>query len=118
MIDHVNALLSAWGKWAVRCETAGLGYPSVSPMFQQMQHGGAYRSREPIGCSDYVHDTDAAVQRLDPEDRKLCREMYKIGGTTVAIASRLGMARQRFYERLHVVHQRVLGHLLDIEAGC
>lgn len=118
MIEYINVQLSIWGKWAVRRSTAGLGYPSVSPMFQQVQHGGVYRSREPTGVCEHVHETDQAVQRLEPADRALCVQFYQLGGSAVTIAGRLGIARQRLYERLHQVHSRVLGHLNDIAAGC
>lgn len=118
MIEYINVQLAIWGKWAVRRSTAGLGFPSVSPMFQQMTHGGVYRSREPSGISEYVHETDQAVQRLSPEDQALCVEFYQRGGTAVAIAARLGLARQRLYERLDAVHRAVMGHLNDISAGC
>jgi len=117
MIEYINVQLSIWGKWAVQRSTAGLGYPSVSPMFQQVQHGGVYRSQEPAGVNEYVHQTDAAVQRLPAEDQALCVEFYQRGGTVVSIAGRLGMARQRLYERLDVVHRAVMGHLNDIAAG-
>lgn len=120
MIEYINVQLSIWGKWAVRRSSAGLGYPSVSPMFSQVQHGGAYSSSIPPGIceGDYVRQTDLAVQRLDPADRALCVEFYQVSGTAVDIARRLGIARQRLYERLDVVHRAVMGHLNDIAAGC
>ena len=119
MIDYINRQLNAWGAWANRRATDGLGYPSVSPMFQQVKHGrGGYRSHEPAGVCEYVHETDAAVQRLAPEDQKICIEFYRRGGSVVAIANRLGIARQRLYERLDAVHRAVMGHLYDIAAGC
>lgn len=118
MIDYVNVQLSIWGKWAVARSTHGLGYPRVSPMFQQMQHGGVYRSREPAGVCEYVQDTDQAVQRLSAEDRVLCVEFYQRGGTGAAVARRLGLARRTLYNRIDSIHCAVLGHLNDIAAGC
>lgn len=117
MITYINVQLSIWGKWAVARNSHGLGYPKISPMFQQVQHGGAYGSREPAGISEYAHETDQAVQRLAPPDQALCVEFYQVGGTTADIARRLGIARQRLYERLDAVHRAVLGHLNDIAAG-
>jgi DNA-binding NtrC family response regulator len=119
MIEYINLQLSVWGKWAVRQNSKGLGYPSISPMFNQMQHGGSYGSSLPAGVSDcnYVRETDLAVQRLPEADRALCVEFYQVGGSAVSVAQRLGIARQRLYERLDAVHRAVMGHLNDIAAG-
>lgn len=120
MIEYINVQLSIWGKWAARQNSKGLGYPSISPMFNQAQHGGSYGSQLPPGVCDceYVRETDLAVARLSAEDRVLCVEFYQRGGTAVAIASRMGIARQRLYERLDVVHRAVMAELNDIAAGC
>ena len=117
MIEYVNIQLSVWGKWALRRSTAGLGYPSVCPMFQQVRHGGGYRSAPPTGVEEYVEETDQAVQRLPPQDRVLCVEFYQRGGTGSAVAQRLGIGRPRLYERLDAMHRALMGHLNDIAAG-
>jgi DNA-binding NtrC family response regulator len=65
-----------------------------------------------------VRETDQAVSRLPEADRALCVQFYQHGGTAVAVAGRLGIARQRLYERLDAVHREVMGHLNDIAAGC
>lgn len=120
MIEYINMQLSAWGKWEMRRCSAGLGYPSVSPMFAQAQHGGSYGSAIPSGVFDgeYVRETGIAVSRLPAADQALCVQFYQVGGTAVAVAHRLGIARQRLYERLDAVHRAVMGHLNDIAAGC
>jgi hypothetical protein len=117
MIKYIDMQLSIWGKWAVRRITDGIGYPSVSPMFSQAQHGGSYGSREPIGVCEYVDDTDQAVARLDEDGRRLCVMFYQNRMGATEIARSLGIARQRFYDRLHRIHQEVMGHLNDIAAG-
>lgn len=120
MIDYIGMQLSIWGKWAARRNAKGLGYPSVSPMFNQVQHGGNYGSREPIGVCDleYVEDTDRAVQRLPAAEQALCVQMYQIGGTAVDVAQRMGIARRTLYDRLDELHRVVMGLLNDIAAGC
>lgn len=120
MIEYINVQLSIWGKWASRQNSKGLGYPSISPMFNQAQHGGSYSSQTPFGVyeCEHIRETDLAVQRLVEEDRALCVEFYQVRGTAVDIARRLGIARQRLYERLDAVHRAVMGHLNDIAAGC
>ncbi len=117
MIDYINMKLSIWGKWAVRRYSAGLGYPSVCPMFRLIRHGGGYRSDVPYGVDEYVMETDQAVRRLPAADVALCVEFYQRGGTGAEVARRLGIARQRLYERLDAVHRAVMGHLNDIAAG-
>ena len=120
MIEYINVQLSIWGKWAARRNSEGLGYPSISPMFNDAKHGGAYSSQVPFGVMscEYVRETDLAVQRLAPQDQALCVEFYQRGGTAVSVAARLGIARQRLYERLDAMQRAVMGHLNDIAAGC
>lgn len=120
MIPYIDVQLSVWGKWAVRNSSKGLGYPSVSPMFKDAQHGGTYGSQLPPGVSDceYVRETDLAVQRLAELDRALVVEFYQVRGTAADIASRLGIARRTMYDRLDAVHRAVMGHLNDLAAGC
>lgn len=118
MIEYINVQLSVWGKWALARSTSGLGYPSVSPMWMQAQHGGVYASEVPCGVCEYVHETDQAVQRLAAPDQALCVEFYQVGGSAVAVANRLGIARRTLYDRIDAVHRAVMGHLNDIAAGC
>lgn len=113
--------LSIWGKWSVAKSAKSVGYSPVCPMFKDAAHG-AYRSNPPMGVSvdatQNILDTDAAVARLGQEERRLCIEYYVIGGKAADVARRLGIARQRLYERLHRVHQELLGHLNDVAAEC
>lgn len=122
MIDYIHTQLSLWGKAQLSDARKGLGFANVCPMFRDVKHGGVYGSSPPLGVSmtarDNIDDTGAAVQRLGVVQRQLVVEYYVIGGTGDAIASRLGIGRQRLYERLHVLHQDVLGLLNDVCAGC
>lgn len=122
MIEYVHTQLSIWGRWSVRKSTAAIGYPSVSPMFMGARFDGVYGSRPPVGVEvcgeDHVQDTDAAVGRLSVEQKRVVVEYYVVGGSAVDVARRLGMTRQRIYERLHALHQVVLGHMNDVAAGC
>lgn len=120
MIEYINVQLSIWGKWAARRNSSGLGYPSISPMFNQAQHGGSYGSQLPPGVCDceYVRETDLAVARLPEEDRALCVQFYQHGGTAVSVAQRMGVAVRTLYDRLDRVHRSVMGHLNDIAAEC
>lgn len=106
----------------MRKSTAGLGYPSVSPMFMAARFCGSYGSKPPAGvevCSDdHVHDTDAAVGRLSKEKKNLCVEYYVVGGKGCEVASRLGIAKRTLYDRLDSLHAEMLGHMNDVVAGC
>lgn len=91
-------------------------------MFKDMPAGVAvHGSREPLGIgnmSSECEETHQAVSRLNDGDKQLLREVYVVGGTTKAIAERLGWHRQRVPERLDAVGQRLLGHLNDVAARC
>jgi len=118
MHDYASYLLCAWGAWARRQASGALGYPRVSPMFRDAPVAKGYASKPPLGLDvTDVQATDAAVQRLSAGDRRLCVEVYQHGGTTVEIAARLGVHRQRVPERLRRIHHELLGHLNDIAAG-
>lgn len=117
MIPYADHLLCSWGQWSRRMAARAVGYPSCSPMFRDAAAGQGYASRPPLGLDRQDNAvTDLAVQRLDPEDRRLCVEVYQVGGKTVEVAARLGWYRERVSRRLHVVHQALLGHLNDIAA--
>jgi len=122
MIDYVNVQLSAWGKWAARNASKGMGYSSICPMFKQAQHGGAFGPSIPAGIDvsgiDHIRDTDEAVRRLDEASRALCVEYYVIRGSSEEIANRMGVTKKTIYNRIDALHQKVLGLLNDVVAGC
>lgn len=121
MIEYIHTQLSIWGKWRIRQESKGIGYPTFSPMFRDMPRGDGFGSATPAGVAidsaEYARDTDEAVSRLRPDHRTLCFEMYVVQGTCVEVAARLCMPKKRLYETLHAVQQEVMGHLNDIAAG-
>ena len=122
MIDYVNVQLSAWGKWSARNASKGMGYSPICPMFKQAQHGGAFGSSIPVGVDvsgiDHIRDTDEAVRRLDAASRALCVEFYVIRGSGEEIAQRMGVTKKTIYNRIDALHQKVLGLLNDVVAGC
>lgn len=91
-------------------------------MFRDFRGGAGYRSEVPHGvacCSGQsVEDTDAAVARLAERDKRLVFEYYVRGGKSGDIAGRLGIAKRTLFDRVHAMHQVVLGHLGDVAAGC
>lgn len=121
MIPYIDTQLSIWGKAQINDVSRGLGYASVSPMFRDVKHGGVYGSAPPLGVSmtdrDNVEDTEQAVKRLDCLQRRLCIEYYVIGGTACDIAQRMGIAKRTLYDRLHALHQAMIGLLNDVIIG-
>lgn len=118
MIPYADHLLCSWGQWSRRMAHRAIGFPSCSPMFRDAAPGQGYASRPPLGLDRNDNSvTDIAIQRLGAEDRRLCVEVYQIGGKTVEVAARMGWYRERVSRRLHVVHQELIGHLNDIAAG-
>ncbi len=121
MIEYIHVQLAIWGKWTARQAAKDIGYPSVSPMFNQVQHGGAYESKAPAGVTignlSEIQDMDDAVSRLGDADKALVNAYYVRQLPVVRIARDMGLHRQRVHERLSILQQRVLGHLLDVSAG-
>lgn len=121
MIDYINVQLTLWAKAQSAEARKGLGFSSICPMFRDVKHGGVYGSAPPVGVSmtsrENIDDTAEAVRRLDAAQRQLVVEFYLVGGTGEEIGARLGMAKRTLYDRLHVLHQEVLGLLNDVAAG-
>lgn len=111
MIPKIDALLSAWGRWALNPIRQDVGYPSRSAGFADyMPVSVEYKSRPPDGIftsDSSMQDVDAAVRNLHADDRALCVEWYQIGGGASATCARCGVARRTIYEQLHRVHCRI-----------
>jgi hypothetical protein len=89
-------------------------------MFRDARHGGGYRSSVPsgvdLGSEESLADVDAAIQQLGREDRVLVDQFYRVGGSSLDVAARLGVPKKRMYEMLDVLHVRVLGLMNDVVA--
>lgn len=102
----------------------GTGWPSTSSMFKDAPSGQSHCSKPPLGVGSQSSEcevTDQAVQRLKCSDQQLfdlAVAFYKTGGTGQEIATRLGIGKRTLYDRLDSLHQKMIGHLNDIEAGC
>lgn len=122
MIPYVDTQLSIWGKWSVARSLRGVGFSPICPMFKQDRYCGGFGSAVPVGVSidaeENVIDTDKAVERLTQEQKRLCVEFYVIGGSGVEVSRRLAMPKRTMYDKLHGLHQAVLGHINDVVAGC
>ena len=55
---------------------------------------------------------------IKPAIHKICVEFYVVDGSGEEIAQRMGIAKRTLYDRIHLLHQKVLGLLNDVVAGC
>ncbi len=119
----IDAQLSAWGRWVVRSESSGLGYPSVSSGFGDYRPAGAgYKSMPPIGAFTGMWSQDMpaitdAVSRLGAPERALCYERYVKSGSIADIARRLAVCRKTLYLWLDRLHEKLADELYCAESG-
>ncbi len=123
MIETIHAQLSAWGRWVVRSDSRGLGYPSVSAGFGDYRPAGAgYKSSPPVGVftgmgQQDLHAISKAIGRLGEPERRLCAEYYVVSGSHTDIARRLAVARKTLYLMLGRLHERLANELYCVESG-
>lgn len=110
----IKSLLCAWGRWAIKRASSGIGYPSCSPMFKDSPSGDAYGSQIPLGVGYSAHSDfatlDADINKLPTVQRVTLIEVYQRGGSMREVAIRMGVKRDalghwlcRSYEMLTIV---------------
>lgn len=78
-VAWVDALLSRWGRWAIRCESGALGFAS-SCFLGGAGDGDGYDSAIPRGVlDDDMEAVDGAVRRLPKMLRLAVMEVYQHG---------------------------------------
>lgn len=113
MKAQMEVLLSMWGRWAVRRASGALGYPSVSPMFNDAPRGDSFGSQEPLGIGEpEMLMVDAAVGRLPGVLKLAVIETYQRGGSLRAIGTRMGVSDKTVGKYLAEAHQKIS---VDIE---
>ena len=106
--SSVEILLAAWGRWAIRVETKGIGYPSISPMFREARFGKGFGSAPPVGLNDAdLRAVDVAVQRLPVILRATLNEFYKCQCSKRELAARLGCSPPSASQYLNEARRRV-----------
>jgi hypothetical protein len=109
----VDALLSRWGRWAIRCGSGALGYASSSFILgdgDQHVNIDGYHSAIPRGVSDDDMDAvDDAVNKLGKVQKLVVIEVYLFGHgkSDRALAEALGISRQALQSFLQQAHSQI-----------
>lgn len=107
----VDALLSRWGRWAIRCESGALGFASCS-ILAGAGDGDGFDSAIPLGVGvmgDDMEAVDSAVRKLPKVLKLTVIEVYQFGHgkSDRALAEALGMSRQAMQSFIIQAHKQI-----------
>lgn len=108
-LGWVDALLSRWGRWAIRCESGALGF-AASCILAGTGDGDAFDAAVPRGVLDEdMEAVDGAVRRLPKVLRLTVMQVYQLGQgrSERRNAEELGMSRQAFTQYLCDAHRKI-----------
>lgn len=104
----MEVLLSMWGRWAIKRASGALGYPSVSPMFNNAPKGDSYGSSVPLGIGEpELLMVDAAVNRLPGVLKLAVIEAYQRGGSMREVGARMGVDHKTVGKYLTDAHLKI-----------
>lgn len=115
-LSWVNALLSRWGHWAIRCESGALGFAS-SCILACSGDGDAFDAAIPRGVIDEdMEAVDGAVRRLPGVMRVVVVQVYQHGAGWSARknAEALGIDRRSMSQFLGIAQRKIA---LDISGA-
>jgi hypothetical protein len=102
-IAWVSAILSRWGRWAIKSESGALGFATMSMIASDYQEGDGYDTRIPKGVQDEdMEAVNKAVSKLPHVLLVVVIEVYQRhpGRSVHKNARTLGISRQALDEYL------------------
>lgn len=116
----VDALLSRWGRWALRCESGAIGFASSCILGGGDLHTNqdGYHSAEPRGLIDGdMEAVDGAVRKLPKILQLTVIEIYQWGQgkSDRKVAESLGISRDTMRKYVLLAHRKIA---LDISLPC
>ncbi len=119
-IAWVDALLSCWGRWAIRCESGALGFSSSCSIGGGDLHENVdgYHSAIPLDVIDHdLEAVDGAVRRLQKVLRLTVIEVYQFGQgkSERKMAGELGIHVDTMRKYVLLAHRKIA---LDISLPC
>jgi DNA-directed RNA polymerase specialized sigma24 family protein len=117
-LTWVDALLSRWGRWSIRCESGALGFASSCILGGGPPDGDAYDSSAPLGVmDDDMEAVDGAVRKLPKMLQCAVIEVYQFshGKSDRAIAAILGVHVDTMRKYILTAHRQIA---LDIALPC
>lgn len=114
----VDALLSRWGRWAIRCESGALGFASSCILGGGASDGDGYDSAPPLGVmDDDMEVIDGAVRKLPSVLRLVVMEVYQFGHgkSDRALAASLGIHADTLRKYVLESHRKIA---VDIAIPC
>lgn len=116
----VDALLSRWGRWALRCESGALGFAASCSLGGGDIHTNedGHHSAEPLGVIDEdMEAVDGSVRKLPTILRVTILEVYQHGQgkSDRQLAEALGISRDTMRKYVLLAHRKIA---LDISLPC
>lgn len=105
----VDALLSRWGRWSLRCQSGALGFASSS-ILACGGDGDGFDAAIPIGVmDDDMEWVDGAVRKLPKVLRLTVLEVYQFGHgkSDRKLAESLGIDRKTMCKYLCDAHRQI-----------
>lgn len=104
----IKDLLNAWGRWVIKQESGGCGYPSQSA-FVSERVDNCNRSTDTFyeQTPDDIKNIDAEINKLPPTFRRILVLEYSKPGNQSTKAAKLGIPQQVFSQRVKYIQEQL-----------